>query len=601
MAFRQSTHLPPQRQLSVAVAPESINTTISAAQQQRAVEDSQEWVLFSPSLAPSTARTHTTSTERTRQTAGLSRVSDFGSFDTATGSGDFDGDVAADSDRLAEDVEEDEELDSLDDGLHAFHEPSVYRTSSRRLDQSGGSILPTHDGLGTFPASIPPVQDQLWQFEQFNPSRRMEGRGERSSVQRRLDAAEYGHEVDVENDRVQRIENWRMEQSRVLLDEIEKETRRRRLSRSGGNSSTIDMVREEEVSTGAGKRTVSESPEIQRTSSSSHQQPEETESFWQRITRRMIRDLIGIDDSLLSVIFGESLPQDNTATPARLSTTLSSQDMKLPTDPIASTPSRSWEDRLFERIARELDLLVHHLSEHPGAFSTYLHTSQADSEYAGIPVTRTSTPGLPAQNSTPYDSGNLDPVDLPQFSPTLQDANTSPATHAALWGIEQGPLPTDDARLQRERESWERELDVRTVFRFIRNRFTNTEHQTSTDLARDTSTNIAMSSNQEAARRAAIIRQHHPLVSRTHDRQTRRTNLLHHHHHHHHLHHHAVHNSSSQQPQLKRPGSSCASLSTRKSAKRASGSSRNYWDIGGSVGSGSAIAATGGMGFWGEV
>jgi len=598
MAFRQSTHLPPQRQPSVAVAPESINTTISAAQEQRALEDSQEWVLFSPSLAPSTARTHTTSTERTRRTAGLSRVSDFGSFDTAAGSGDFDGEVSAASDRLAEDVEEDEELDSLDDGLHAFHEPSIYRTSSRRLDQRGGSILPTHDGLGTFPASIPPVQDQLWQFEQFNPRRRMEGHGVKTSVQRRIDAAGHGHDVDAENDRVQRIENWRMEQSRVLLDEIEKETRRRRLSRSGESSDAIYVAEGEEVATGASKRTVSDLPNVQRTSSSSPQEPEETESFWQRITRRMIRDLIGIDESLLSVIFGESLPQDNTAAPARLSTTLSSQDMELPTDPIASTPSRSWEDRLFERIARELDLLVHHLSGHPGAFSTYLHPSQAYSEYAGIPVTRTSTPRLPAQNSTPYDSGNLDPVDFPQFSPTLQDANTSPATHAALWGIEQEPLPTEDARLQRERESWERELDVRTVFRFIRNRFTNTEHGASTDLTRDTSTNFAMSSNQESARRAAIIRQHHPLVSRTHDRQTRRADLLHHHHHHHHY---ALHNSNSQHPQLKRPGSSCASVSTRKSAKRASGSSRNYWDIGGSVGSGSAIAATGGMGFWGEV
>jgi len=596
MAFRQSTHLPPQRQLSVAVAPESINTTISAEQQQRAIEESQEWVLFSPSLAPSTARTHTTSTERTPRTAGLSRVSDFGSFRTAARSGDLDGDEAADSERLPGDVEEDEELDSLDDGLHAFHEPSLYRTTSRGLDQSGGSILPTHDGLGTFPASSPPVQEQLWQFERYNPRRRVEGYGRRSSVQRRLDAAEDGHDVDAENDRVQRIENWRMEQSRVLLEEIEKETRRRRLSRSGESSQAIDFIEAERVATGASKRTVSELPNVQPTSHSRPQEPEETETFWQRITRRVIRNLIGIDESLLSVIFGESLPQDNTAAPARLSTTLSSQTLELPTDPLASTPSRSWEDRLFERIARELDLLVHHLSEHPGAFSTYLHPSQAYSEYAGIPVTRTSTPRLPAQNSAPYDSGNLDPVDFPQFHPTLQDVNTSPTTHAALWGIEEERLPTEDARLQREREYWERELDVRTVFRFLCNRFTNTDHGASTDLASNTSTNLAMSSNQETARRAAIIRQHHPLVSRTHDRQTRRTSLLHHHHSHH-----AIHNSSTHHPQLKRPGSSCASVSTKKSAKRASGSSRNYWDIGGSVGSGSAIAATGGMGFWGEV
>ena len=588
MAFRQSTHLPPQRQLSVTLAPESINTTISGEQHQRAIEESQEWVLFSPSLAPSTVRTHTTSTERTPRTAGLSRVSDFGSFNTTARSGDLEGDYGAESDGLAVDVEEDEELDSLDDGLHAFHEPSIYRTSSRRLDQSGGSILPTHDGLGTFPASGPPVQEQLWQFEQFNPRRRAEGYGTRSSVQRRLDTTQDELDGDVENTRVERIEKWRMEQSRVLLDEIEKETRRRRLSRSGESLEAVN-AEEKGVEPGASTTSVSVAPLCPR-------EPEETESLWQRITRRVIRDLIGIDDSILSVIFGESLPLDDTATPPRPSTTLSSQISELPTDSITPTSSRSWEDRLFERIARELDLLVHHLSEHPGAFSTYLHTSQPHSEYAGIPVTRTSTRRLPAQNSAPYDSGNLDPVDFPQFNPTLQEANPSPTTHAALWGIEEEPFPTEEARLKREREYWERELDVRTVFGFLRNRFTNTDHGAAADVASNPSTNLAMSSNQETARRAAIIRQHHPLVSRSHDRQTRRASLLHHH-----YSHHALHTSTSHHAQLKRPGSSCASMSTKKSAKRASGSSRNYWDIGGSVGSGSAIAATGGMGYWGEV
>ena len=595
MAFRQSTHLPPQRQLSIALAPESINTTISAEQQQRAIEESQEWVLFSPSLAPSTAQTHTTSTERTPRTAGLSRVSDFGSFDTAGRSGDLDGGDAEESEGLAEDVEDDEELDSLDDGLHAFHEPCIDRTSPGRLDHSGGSILPTHDGLGMFPASSPPVQEQLWQFEQFNPKRKAGGHGRRPSVQKRLGAPEHGLQEDIENDRRQRIENWRMEQSRVLLDEIEKETRRRRLSRSGESFKALG-VEENGLATGAGETSVSERSDAQHGAHSCPQVPEETETLWQRITRRVIRDLIGIDDSILSVIFGESLPPETAPSPPRPLTTLSTQFSELPTDIIASTPSRSWEDRFFERIARELDLLVHHLSEHPGAFSSYLHTSQSPSEYAGIPVTRTPTPRLPAQNCAPYDSGNLDPLDCPQFNPTLQDANTSPTPHAALWGIEAAPLAADEARRRLERDYWERELDVKTVFRFLRNRFTNTDRAASRDHANNTGPDLAMSSDQDTARRAAIIRQHHPLVSRSHDRPTRRTILLHHHHNHH-----TLPNSGSHHPQLKRPGSSCASVSTKKSAKRASGSSRNYWDIGGSVGSGSAIAATGGMGFWGEV
>ncbi len=595
MAFRQSTHPPPQRQLSVTLAPEPLSTTLSEAEQQRDFEASQEWVLFSPSLAPSTARTQTTSTDRTTRTAGLSRVSDFGSFNTIARSGDLDEDETAGS-VADEDVDDDEELDSLDDGLHAFHEPSPYRTASRRLDQSGGSVLPTHDGLGTFPASSLPVQEQLWQFEQFNPRRKTEGQHRRRpSLQKSLDVVQDGQEAQVEQDRLHRIEKWRMEQSRVVLEEIEKETRQRRLSRSvvagvnkggkevGFTPSTGEQRLDENLATPDPSRTLTE-------------EPEETETFWQRITRRVIRDLIGIDDSILSVIFGESLPSENAASVPHQPASLLSQGSDRPIPAVAPLLGKSWEDRLFERVARELDVLVHKLSEHPGAFSTYLKTSDPSNDYAGIPITRSSTPRPPAQNSAPYDSGNIDLVDAPLFSPTLQDANTSANTHAALWGIEEEPVTSEEARLKLERDYWEREVDVRTVFRFLRNRFTNS-YRSSPGAESSTGNSLAMSSTHDTARRAAIIRQHHPLVSRTHDRErlARRTSLLHHHHSYH-----VHHSSTSPLGQLKRAGSSCAS-STKKSLKRGSGSSRNYWDIGGSVGSGSAIAATGVMGSWGEV
>jgi hypothetical protein len=57
---------------------------------------------------------------------------------------------------------------------------------------------------------------------------------------------------------------------------------------------------------------------------------------------------------------------------------------------------------------------------------------------------------------------------------------------------------------------------------------------------------------------------------------------------------------------LRRPSSSCASQSAKISAissrRTLTGSSRNYWDIGGSVDSGSAIAPTpAGVGAWGDV
>src|SRR5437762_11448312 len=132
MAFRQPTHHAPQRIYTSQEPPQQYTP------QPEPLEDSQEWVLFAPS-APSTARTHTTSTERTPRTAGLSRLSDFGSLDTAAPSDQGDDDDI---------TEEGEELDSLDDGLHAFHEPSEYAGPASRLQQSGDTVLPTHDGLG---------------------------------------------------------------------------------------------------------------------------------------------------------------------------------------------------------------------------------------------------------------------------------------------------------------------------------------------------------------------------------------------------------------------------------------------------------------------
>src|SRR6266536_5869591 len=285
MAFRAPTQLP-QRQHHSSHALPTVQTQ-QISQYQSPLEDSQEWVLFSPSQAPSTTRTHTTSTERTPRTVGLSRVSEFGSLETAARS--------EDDEDLSEAIE-DEELDSLDDGLHAFREPSVYRTSTNKLDQSGGTVLPTHDGLGTFPASSPPVQEQLYQFEQYNPKRKYEGHHtRRSSVQRRLDAVQDRDIYSVEDDRRLRIEQWRMEQSRALLDEIEKETRRRRSSLVGSMklspADTLSIVAEDHPS-----QEPTPPPPT----------PDTDEYFLQRITRRVIRDLIGIDDTTLSAIFGET-------------------------------------------------------------------------------------------------------------------------------------------------------------------------------------------------------------------------------------------------------------------------------------------------------
>src|SRR3984957_14557627 len=190
---------------------------------------------FPPWHDDPTTRTQTTTAQRT---AGLSRLSNIDSFDTAVRSGRLESSV------LEDEGPEDKELDSLDDGLQAFREPSIYRIPS---SQSPGAVLPTHDGLGTFPASSPPVQEQLWQHEQYNPKRKFEGsHTRRSSVQRRLDTIEE-LESQVSNEKRLRIEKWRMDQSQALLEEIERQTRRRVRtdpSRSETHSTTRSVAKE---------------------------------------------------------------------------------------------------------------------------------------------------------------------------------------------------------------------------------------------------------------------------------------------------------------------------------------------------------------------
>ena len=618
MAFRQHHRPQPSQQLSFH-APEPLAEveTTSSPQRKRPLEDLEEWVLFSPTAAPSTTRTHTTSTERTPRTAGLSRFSDFGSLDTAARSDqDYDDDLTC----QGTDLEEEGELDSLDDGLHAFHEPSEYSAPSRRIEESGETVLPTHDGLGTFPASSSAVQEQLWQFERHSPRRKQR---RRSSVQRRLDALEEAEEVNEEYDRRQRIEDWRIEQSRALLEEIERETRRRRrMSLVSAAKSRADSVHQEEQTASCVGTTLSglepQDPE------ESLDDNAENLSFWQRFTRRVIRDLIGIDEDLLSVIFGEALPETPPAALSGLDTGVLPEAILNDIDGDAFR-GESWQHQILERVARELGILVHQLSEHPGAFNTYLRTQEAPA-YAGLssaaaPLTVTATelsPPATSQSSLPSPTAAM-------FAPTLQNQPSATTySEASLWGIEEEPEPdpldafrqnqqpsantTDDlARSQQEREYWERELDVKMVFNFLVKRFSSRPpapdpqssiRRSSASSPLDTRTTNRTGSELLSARRAALIRQYHPLVSRNTDRPAsssniqqnsntanRRRDLLHRHHYHH------THQTFT--PSLRNPvlhtrtaSSSCASQSTKKS-KRSGGSGRNFWDMASSVGSGS--------------
>ncbi|KIW24622.1 uncharacterized protein PV07_10327 [Cladophialophora immunda] len=543
MAFQQSAAPRP----IVINANQSQDSSSQTQLRRTTVEDSQEWVLFSPSAAESTiTRTQTS------QTAGASRASDI-SLNTAGRSGRLESSV------FDEEVTEDGELDSLDDGLHAFREPPLYPTIS---NQTQGAVLPTHDGLGTFPASSPPVLEQLWQHEAYNPKRKYDGHHRRpSSVQRRLDTIDE-IEAQASEEKRMRIEKWRMEQSQALMDEVERETRRRlrRGSRQSTYQETLASINEDVLGT-----TPKQSDYLSRPTPA----PEESEPFWRRITRKFIRDVIGIDEPLLSVIFGESLPDE--AYDSR-----PSSSHVLPPIPELASEGRpvedsTWRDKLLQRIARELGVFVHQLSPHPGAFTTYSRSP----DYAGMPVSA-SRPKSQLSLSPTEESPAKDTISsgmTPNFPPTVRD----PA-HAENWGFEEDPVssasPLDSSMsLQREREYWERELDLKMVFRYLRDRFASRSSAQSPQASRQPL--------EDAATRTAIIRQHHPLVARAQRSPARLRR--------------------ESRASIRRPASSCASESVRSSRKASlvrSGSSRNYWDIGGSVGSGSILASGGA---WGEV
>lgn len=576
MAFRQPT-VASARPVS---APEAQGTTANtlSSTQPASPEQSQQWVLFSPSQAQSFSKTKSTLTERTPRTAGLSRLSDFGSFNTLARSGQHDGEISEVADEAGG---EDEDFDSLDEGLHAFQEPPFFQ-GPRYFDQSG-SILPTHDGLGTFQASSAPVQEQLWHFEKQNPRKRSTGYPRKaSSLQRELDAIADDDVARVESERMSRIETWRMDQSKFLLESIEKATRRREMSASSRRA-------ERDISTSGTDNAIqtsrsSDAPAPDQGDTKNGNSEIEDESLFGRITRRIIRDLLGIDEALLSVFFGELLPGDDP-----FSFGSSTPDSRPVGDLCDSTMTATWDTRLLERIARELGILVQHLTDHPGAFSTPLNPAHLD--YAGIPVTGPPLQKQPEPPAQPLQA-DLESASA-RFKPTLEayqprfSTSASDTTHAALWGIEEEPTTSSPSPAVHERDYWERTPDLGAIFRVFHHRFSS-PHQPSTSTP-----NIATAATPASLRRTALIRQHHPLVSRaamtgTLRRSNRNAAGISHHYHH-----------------YRRAESSWKSLSVRKGGRGGSGSSRNYWDLGGggssAAGSALAAAAGGGIGAWGEI
>jgi len=471
-------------------------------------------------------------------------------------------------------TEEDAELDSLDSHLPEF------RSTPNPLDQMHASttVLPTHDGLGAFPLDrpgiTPEMQENIYAFERYNPRR----------IKRRRESLDLGqlqleHEQMQEYERTQRIEAWRLEQSRLLLEEIQKETRRMRLAEGAlSNTPSERALAEGAVSMGSvGDVT----PDTTAAESEWHDQDademaREPRGIWSRITRKLICELVGIDDRMLSILFGEALPGDA----EDMASTPKASDDEALTRMEDSHHDSSWQVRMLDRITQELGLLIHRLSAHPGAFSTYVRVQQMPIPYAGLPVIPETTTDV---GETGPNVAGESTSSVPQFRPTMPQTQPMgiprrtpelPAESAADSGLNG---QAGYAFTQRE---WEQDLDIKLVFRYLRSRFMSRSSAASPGTA-----HLA---TQDAAAKAARVRQHHPLVGRPRqaDRRTFRV-------------------TAPLSPVAMRHPSSCASQSTRRSARRSSvssrHSSRHYWDLAGSIGTGSIIASTGPMGSWGEV
>lgn len=614
MAFRQPIVAP--RRPDPLHEPEYSGPTIQVSAQQTSHDESREWVLFSPSQAHSTSQTRTNFTVLTPRTEGHSRISDFGSIGITVRSDGNERDLAKDGDDGARD---EEELDSLDEGLHAFHDPTGDRYTGF-LGRSG-TILPTHDGLGMFPPSSPQVQEQLWQFEQHNPRKRMaETPLLNSSLRRHLDTTVDADGTKLDSERRQRIENWRIDQARLLLDEIEKQSRSMRRSESGGKSdasaSAGRVAQDVESLVGDTMHQLEEGVEGDGGGGGSSNQAKSApkETLLEGMTRRLC-DLLGIDDFILSIILGDALPVADGNTSSELaSLSLPDLDLSLNHQPSVSSLLPEWHGRLLDRLTRELGFLIQqNLSENPGAFSTHLYLPDSDIAKSTAAPSPSLTQEQLEKSLPLHDIEHSSSSLGPHFRPTLQvqpepPASTSKceATDAALWGVEEEGSHLRLPSIAEERAYWERTPDVKSIFRLLQTRFSNEHEQQQSSASNPNLTTVnktTAASNLASLRRASVICQHHPLVSKTDGplrRSTRNilTNHQHHHHHHHHHHHphhhnhHHHHHSNRQIFSLRRAGNSngysysysysnnsCASSSLLKKSKRASGSSRNYWDL----------------------
>lgn len=493
-------------------------------------EGSQEWILFSPREAEFTLGSAHKGATRLDST--LSILSESVSFEAAS-SRPLEG-------QGERSLMEERELDKLDDDLHAFRDPFHSRARSTNLYSS---ILPTHNGLGLFPTSSQAIQrtgpEAHRNETDGNP------RAPRSSEAQGPFPPSADHGSPITHETRERIERWRLEQSQAFLDGLGRQIRHRRSHSQVTGKAQLGQ-------TEFPSKPKEDHEEIRRTGASSPDQQPEKEPAWKSFARRFVRDIIGIDEPLLSIIVGETLPED-----VYPLAEAGGAEETLPTEQSPSS-NRAWPDRLIYRVARELGLLVHTFSPR----SPLANLEEDRSDYAGIPILDGSRPTEKNQSNIVQES--CASPDSPTFSPTIRDPLQSRSlcseAESPGFGGDGEHMKAASERLRLEREYWERELDIRMVFRFLRGQLSSQP-----DPDRERPLSHPQAHQLGSGERAEAIRRHHPLVA---------GNV-------------PVGRSIARKQQPRRPSSSCATESLqgeRRLSRVGSGDgNRNHWDLGAST------------------
>ena len=574
MAFHQPTRQALQRTLQATTSqdPEGLHSQAShRAQPHSAPDETRSWVLFSPG-GNATSSSYLGGSDESLRTAGRSKGSEFGSLDTnvrsagGLASESISAGIPESSDENA--LEEDAELDSLDSHLPDFRIVQDPYVDSSAANAHSAPVLPRHDGLGSFkldqPTTGADIQEKIYAFERFNPNR----------VSHHDEVGEAHDAEPGMTQKMQRIESWSLEQSRLVLEHIQKETR---TARRPSHSSTT-TTRSRRSARPVVEDVVMEKQETQSAVSPGEhdhldwhdgvaETSSENQGILSRVTRAFLQDVIGIDERLLSILLGESLPDDAREMGA-------SHLLDVPQD---ETP---WQLSVLERVAKELGTLIDRASHHPGAFSTYARMQRMPLPYAGLPVIPEAST-VPESTQVPDRDDGLSAT-IPEFQPTFDPSQSMGMQDSRQHARRDSASSSNSSGATFTQEEWEQDLDIKLVFRYLRSRFGSRPSPTPASAG---TSHLATSSTQDTAAKAARVRQYHPLVSSRPRAVERRSFKA----------------TTPTSPGLLRNSSSCASQSTRRSARRSSVSSRHYWDIGGSLGTGSVIASTGPMGSWGEV